>query len=149
MRAQEDQGIWVVNLPVTTEAAYRAGVDLWGYPKYVTRIETRFADSGAEVRLGDELELSIGRMRGPSMRLPVATYTARGGRLIRTVIEVGGPVRFGTPGSVGFRVLGDGPTARSVKALGLEKARPLAAFRTDRFRAILPAGTDLGPAHAG
>src|SRR5262245_744097 len=36
VRAQDDQGIWVVSLPVTTEAARAAGVEIWGYPKYVT-----------------------------------------------------------------------------------------------------------------
>jgi hypothetical protein len=146
MRAQLDQGIWVVNLPVTTQGAYQAGVEIWGYPKYVTPIETRFDDGGASVRLGDELELSLGPMRGPAMKLPVVTYTARGGRLLRTVIEVKEPVRWGTAASARLRVLGDGPTASSVKKLGLESARPLLAFRTDRFQAILPAGDDLGPA---
>lgn len=146
MRAQDDQGIWVVDLPVTTEAAYQAGVDLWGYPKYVTPIETRFEKESAGVRLGDELTLSIGSMRGPSRKLPVVTYTARGGKLIRTVIEVGEPVRWGSASSAALRVIGDGPTARSVRALGLDTARPLLAFRTDRFRAILPAGVELGSA---
>ncbi len=145
MRAQRDQGIWVVNLPVTTREAYEAGVELWGYPKYVTPIETRFTDQGARVRLGDELELSIGRLRGPSMKLPVVTYTERGGRLLRTTIEVDAPVRWGTGRSAELTVLGDGPTARSIENLGLTRAPRLAAFRTDRFRAILPAGEDIGP----
>jgi hypothetical protein len=146
MRAQEEQGIWVVNLPVTTQGAFQAGVDLWGYPKYVTPIHTRFDEAGAHVRLGDELELSIGRLRGPSIRLPVVTYTARAGRLLRTVINVEDPVQWGTAMSAQLKVLGDGPTSRSVRALGIEGATPLAAFRTDRFRAILPAGADIGAA---
>ena len=145
MSAQDDQGIWVVNLPVTTEAACRAGIELWGYPKYVTPIDTRFSDDGASVRLGDELELSIGRVRGPRMKLPVVTYTARAGRLLRTSIAVDHAVRWGRGTSAKLTLLGDGPTARSINKLGLDGARPVAAFRSDTFRAILPAGTDLGP----
>lgn len=146
MRAQEEQGIWVVNLPVTTQAAYQAGVELWGYPKYISPIETHFTDAGASVRLGDELELSLGRLRGPSMRLPVVTYTARSGRLLRTVIETAEPVQWGSGGSAKLRVLGDGPTAETARRLGLESATRLVSFRTDRFRAILPAGVDIGVA---
>lgn len=146
MTAQPDQGIWVVNLPVTTDSAFQAGVELWGYPKYVAPIETRFDAEGARVRLADELELSIGRMRGPQMKLPVVTFTSNKGRLIRSVIEVEHPVRWGTGGSAELRVVGDGPTAESVRALGLDRATKLVAFRTDRFRAILPLGEDIGPA---
>lgn len=149
MTADADQGIWVVNLPVTTESAYQVGVDLWGYPKYVTPIETRFDDRGASVRLGDELSLSIGKMRGPSRKLPVVTYTARAGTLIRTLIDVGQPVRWGSASSASLQVLGDGPTARSVKALGMDTTKPLLAFRTDRFEAILPAGVEMGPLRRG
>jgi hypothetical protein len=146
MRAQDDQGIWVVNLPVTTEAAFRAGIDIWGYPKYVTPIETRFNDAGASARLGDELTLSVGPLRGPSMRLPVVTYTSRKGRLLRTVIEVEEKVRWGTGRSARIDLIGDGPTAQSARALGLDRAPAIAAFHTNRFRATLPAGVDLGPA---
>ena len=42
LRKEEDQALYVVNLPVTTEEAHAAGVEIWGYPKYVRNIETRF-----------------------------------------------------------------------------------------------------------
>jgi hypothetical protein len=145
MRAQEEQGIWVVSLPVTTDAAFEAGVDLWGYPKYVTPIDTRF-DEAAKVRLGGELEIEAAPMRGPwTSALPLVTYTERDGRLIRTVLEVDHRVRWDVGARVRVRLVGDGPTASAVRALGLAEARPIAAFRTDGFRAKLPAGTDLGP----
>jgi hypothetical protein len=145
MTEQDEQGIWVVNLPVTTEGAYQAGVELWGYPKYVTPIATRFEADRASARLGDEIELSIGALGGPTRALPVVTYTGKGGRLIRTVIEVGEPVRWGTARSAKLELLGgDGPTARSVEALGLTRGAMLCAFRTDRFVATLPAGVDAG-----
>ena len=80
------------------------------------------------------------------MKLPVVTYTSREGRLLRTVIEVTTSVRWGTGGSAKIELIGDGPTARSVKALGLDRAPAVAAFRTDSFQATLPAGVDLGPA---
>lgn len=142
--AQEDQGIWVQNLPVTTEAAWSAGVEIWGYPKYISRIETDF-DASARVRLGDELELEAAPMRGPVTEgFPLVTFTAREGRLLRTVIEVGHRVRWDVGSAAKLELLGSGPTADSLRALGLEGASPVAVFRTDVFRATLPAGKDVG-----
>jgi hypothetical protein len=147
MTADDDQGIWVVNLPVTTRAAFTAGVELWGYPKYVTPIKTSFGRDGVRVRLGDELELSAGELHGPSLPgLPVVTYTAHEGRLLRTVIDVNHRARWGTGAGVRLDLLGDGPTASSLRALGLAGKKPLASFRTDTFRSRLPAGVDIGPA---
>ena len=146
MGAQDDQGIWVVDLPVTTEGARDAGVDVWNYPKYVTPIATKWQDDGASVTLGDELSLTIGPLGGPTMKAqPVVTYTERDGRLLRTRIDVDHRVRWGGGGSAKLTIRGDGPMARSARALGLESAPIVAAFRTDGFRARLPAGIDLGP----
>jgi len=145
MKAQEDQGIWVVSLPVTTRDAYRAGVEIWGYPKYVTPIETRFHET-IHVRLGDELSLEVAPIRGPeSVGLPVVTYTEKEGVLLRTVIEVDHRVRWGLGGGTKLEILGSGRTADAAKALGLADKRPNAVFRTDGFRAKLPAGVALGP----
>jgi hypothetical protein len=146
MGAQEDQGIWVVNLPVTTEAAYAAGVEIWGYPKYVSPIQTRFEAQGAEARLGDELAINLPRLTGPTMAgQPVTTYSGRGGRLLRTVIRTECEVVWGLGSAAKVTTIGDGPMSRSLRALGLERPKVVAAFRTDGFRAVLPAGVDLGP----
>lgn len=142
-----DQGLHVVNLPVTTEAARAAGVDIWGYPKYVTGITCEFAPDALRVELDGEFTLTMGRSNGPSAAgLPFVTWSVRAGRLIRTVIPVGHRVRYGGGRSVQLRVDGDGPTARNLRALGLADRRPMAAFRTDHMRSILPAGDDVTPA---
>jgi hypothetical protein len=148
MGAQDDQGIWVVTLPVSTEAAFSAGVQLWGYPKYVSPIETAFRAEGARCKLGDELDVSIGTLGGPALKgQPVVTYTENGGRLIRTRIDVDHRTRWGTGRSAKIEITGDGPTSRAIRELGIDRATPLAAFRIDGFRAILPQGIDLGPSH--
>ncbi len=145
MGAQNDQGIWVVTLPVTSESALAAGVELWGYPKYVTPIETHFDATSAKARLGDELELSLGKLGGPRLAgQPVVTYTARDGRVLRTRIDVSHRVRWGRGGAK-LTVLGDGPTAAKVRELGIDASDPVAAFRAEGFRARLPAGEDVGP----
>lgn len=150
MRDQDDQGIWVCTLPVTTQAAWAAGVELWGYPKYVTPITCDFGEREARVRLGDELEITVESARGAALpSLPVVTLTALEGRLIRTVIETQMPLRWTLGRSASVRILGRGRTADAFEALGLAGAKPLCGFRTDAFRAILPAGRDVGTARAG
>jgi Acetoacetate decarboxylase (ADC) len=144
MEAQDDQGIWVVNLPVTTQAAYDAGVEIWGYPKYVTSITTRFEKDAAICRLGDELGLAIGRPGGPRTRLPIVTYTKHPkGHLVRTVIATDHLVQWGSASGARLELLGDGPTAKTVRLLGLHERTPVLTFRTDSFRAKLPAGATL------
>nr|UZH23207.1 hypothetical protein [myxobacterium MSr12020] len=144
MEAQDDQGIWVVNLPVTTQAAYDAGVAIWGYPKYVTTITTRFEKDTASCRLGDELTLAIGRPSGPRTRLPIVTYTRHPqGDLVRTVIATDHRVRWGSAAGARLELRGDGPSAQTVRRLGLHQRTPVLTFRTDSFRAKLPAGVTL------
>lgn len=146
MAADDDQGIWVLSLPVTTAAAHRAGVEIWGYPKYVTPIETRFGARDATVRLGDELTLRLGGVRGLARTLPVVTYTRREDTIVRTSIEVDCAPTLGLASGAGLELHGDGPTARIVRALRMHEKKPLAAFHTNAFRARLPAGRELGSA---
>lgn len=151
MRKVETAGLYVTNLPVTTEAARAAGKEIWGYPKYVTGIDTRFdADGATEIVLEDEFRLTAGRPRGLSTRgLPFVTWTVHGGRMIRTVINVGHKTKWGGSSKVDLQLLGEGPTASSLRALGVDgSAKPWWTFRTNAMRSILPAGVDMGPADA-
>lgn len=146
MGANDDQGIWVASLPVTTEAACSAGIEIWGYPKYVTPIETTFVANEASVRLGDELTLRVASLSGPRIAAqPVVTYTKREGRLLRTRIDVDHRVRWGLGQDAHLELRAEGPTERIARRLGLDRARIVAAFRADTFRARLPEGKDLGP----
>jgi len=145
LAAQPQQGMFVANLPVTTEAARAAGFEIWGYPKYVTGIETSFDANGVRVVLQDEFEWSIGKQRGLRAKgLPLVTYTVREGHLVRTVVRVGNTVKWGGSRSVQLRLMGSGPTADNLRTLGLHEMRPSVSFRTDAMKSILPAGEDLG-----
>ena len=147
MRGAVDTGLYVVNLPVTSEAARVAGVDLWGYPKYTTGIDADIYDAGAHLSLRGEFDLTIGAAgRLKTKGLPFTTLSVHRDRVIRTVIEVGHKTRWGGSSSADLKITGDGPTARSMRTLDLEGKTPMATFRTSATRAILPAGVDLGPA---
>jgi hypothetical protein len=146
-RLQDQQGLWVVNLPVTTEAARAGGVDIWGYPKYVTTMETVFQPDSVRFKLGSELEIQMKSGMGVSMKAtPFVTFTKKDGRFLRTITELHSSMKFGGAGSVRIERLGDGPTTATLDKLGLFGATPLAAQRTDKFQATLPAGVDAGAA---
>lgn len=148
LRKEEDQALYVVNLPVTTENARAAGVEIWGYPKYVRDIETRFTRDSVRAELAGEFTLTMGRRRTMKTRgLPFVTFSVDAkGRLIRTVVDIDHDVRWGSARTVDLRVIGDGPTARSIRALGIDGTRPAFAFRTDAMRSVLPRGKDVGAA---
>lgn len=141
-------GVWVVDLPVTTGMANAAGREIWGYPKFVTRIDflrsgPRFSCAVAAPEGGSALCALEGTMgRGVAAPpLSVMTYSALRGALIRTTIDVRGPTRAHAPGSLRLDV---GPSrhrmAENLRALGLERATPKLVLVNDRFRAKLHAG---------
>ncbi|MFA5940645.1 MAG: acetoacetate decarboxylase family protein [Sinimarinibacterium sp.] len=139
--AEPDAGFYVVNLPVTTALARAAGVEFWGYPKYVNPIRTVFGRDTVHVEL--EGELTFDHRTGVGLTLDafaVTTFSILRGRLLHTVIPTHGRVRFGGAGTVVLKRSGDGPTARTVEALGLDCRRPLAVFRNDQLRVVLPYG---------
>lgn len=139
-----NHALYVVNLPVTTDAARAAGAEIWNYPKYTTGIETDFRRDGATVALSDEFELNVPVTRGvPAAGLPFITFSLKDGELLRTVVDVDHRVRWTRGSAASLRVTGCGPTADSLRGLGLAGQKPVAVFRTDAMRARLPAGVPL------
>ncbi len=140
-------GLYVTDLPVTAQVALTGGVELYGFPKYAAEIETSFRPHSVEVKLKNEFVLTHSPGFGLEMDgIPIITYTFLKNQLIRTVAEVGHRVRFGGASTVQMRIIGDGPTAATAKALGLDSVRPTFAFRTDAMKAVLPSGKNLGAA---
>lgn len=141
-------GAWVVDLPVTTEAACAAGRELWGYPKFVTGID--FSLSGRELHGrvrepdGEKAICELSGHAGPSVPVPgfsILTYSRLEGELLATPVDVKAPSRVHLPGEVRLRV---GPSAHPMAAhlrtLGLDGASPLLLVVTGRFRSLLHAG---------
>ncbi len=146
-RLQSEQGVVIVNLPVTTKTAWTAGTELWGYPKYVAPISTHFGDRRVVAVLEREFRLRVKSSRGIRVRgMPFVILSILQGRILRTIVEVDHDVRWSLGGGVSLEVLGDGPTAQSIRELGMDQTRPALVFRTDRMRSFLPLGKDQGPA---
>jgi hypothetical protein len=143
----EDAGWFVLTLPVTTGFTCASGRELWGFPKYVTRIDTAFARGRAKITLGDELVMEHRARFGLSMSAPPYVFFSElNGQLIRTVVPVKHKLRMGGARTATINVIGNGPTADVVRRLGLENQRPLMAARADRLDFVLPLGTSFGSA---
>ena len=143
----EDAGWYVVNLPVTTGFTCASGRELWGFPKYVTRIDTEFTRDGAEIILGEELVIEHRARFGMKMPAPPYVFFSElDGRLLRTVVPMDHKIRMGGARSVRIHVTADGPTAATVRRLGLERRRPMMAVRADHLKFTLPLGDAIGSA---
>jgi hypothetical protein len=146
-RARSAHGMLMLASPVTTDLACQAGQALWGYPRYLTRMRSHVEDEIMRVRLGTELALELGPVRGLPRRLPIATFTELNGELLRTAVDVQCAPTVGKPSRAGLHLLGgDGRAAEVAQALGLQRLRPVLAFQTNTFRASLPAANVEGPA---
>lgn len=136
---------YVVTLPVTTEVARAGGVDIWGFPKYLCPIGTEFRNERLRIIL--EGELDIQHKNGIGLQLParpIALASILNDALLRTLVRGHYGVKYGGAGSVQVKVLGDGPTAHTVKKLGLDSMPPFVAFRADHLNMLLPNGTPFG-----
>jgi hypothetical protein len=141
----EDAGWYVVNLPVTTGFTCASGRELWGFPKYVTRIDTEFGRDAAEIILGEELVIDHRARFGVKVPAPPYVFFSElEGRIIRTVVPVEHRMRLGGARSVRVQVTGDGPTAATVRRLGLDTRRPMMAARVDHLKFTLPLGKPVG-----
>jgi hypothetical protein len=141
----EDAGWYVVSLPVTTGFTCASGREIWGFPKYVTRIDTDFDRDRVEVILGEELVIEHrARFGMPMPAPPYVFFSELDGRLVRTVVPTKHKLRMGGARSVRLHITGNGPTSDAVRRLGLETRRPMMAARADHLDFTLPQGKPVG-----
>jgi hypothetical protein len=144
-------GFYIIDLPVTSALACTAGVEISGFPKFVTPIV--FSLKGARFEgavynpetKGVLLKLSgscgIG-LSGPL--LDFVLFTCRGGKIIRTLATTRGGARICLPGSIRLDVSDDQhPMAQRLIALGLNNAKPAFVSHSHTLQMRLPAGAVL------
>jgi hypothetical protein len=138
----EVTGAYCALLPVTTEEACVAGIDVWGFPKFVAAIEIATGDAGCRCRVhegGRELlTLEIGAVpvapRAERMEYPV--FTVQGNELLYTVVVEEGRRGHRSDGNGVRLALGDHPRVDTLRRLGLEAA--VGQSRTAHAKAVLP-----------
>jgi hypothetical protein len=133
--------MYIHHLPVATEIARDAGVDLAGYPKFLARIEFEVQEDWITCTLseGDQLILTLaGRRLTPTQapRSRVNYYTTRGGRLLRSPgVRSERLVATSTDRSHIRLELGDHAIAEELKGLGI--GRMMAYQYSPQYQSIL------------
>jgi hypothetical protein len=141
---------YVVDLPVTTAVANRAGREIWGYNKFVAAIDVNSDGKKFSTILRDtenKMICTLEGERGASIPAPPAdilTFTLLEGRLIKTVIRVLTPVQASSGDSFRFKIgTSRHPMTNHLRAVDLDGASPVLVQYADPFQALLFPGRAL------
>lgn len=120
-------GLYMHHMPVTTEGARDAGIEVWGYPKFLAEIT--FEETGESLRCrvraeGKDIIALEGEKldtRPRSMVWP--NYTVKGDELLKTPIQGQGEMGISMLRGGATYTLGDHPIADELRSLDVsEKA---------------------------
>lgn len=141
-------GFYVIDLPVTTAAANAAGREMWGLPKFVTRIPFELQGrqfSGAV--LDPDTEEPIVTFEGkmgmglPSPALHLKLYSFLENKTLETIVNVHRGAPLHSKGSMKLAVgASSHPMAERLRTLGLDGKSPVALIATQRFQSRLNLG---------
>ncbi|MBV8289600.1 MAG: acetoacetate decarboxylase family protein [Hyphomicrobiales bacterium] len=141
---------YVVNLPVTTAVANRAGREIWGYNKFVAAIEVKNEGKKFSTTLRDTENALVGTLegsRGASIPTPptdILTFTLLNGRVIKTVIRVLTPFHASSGENFVFKVgTSSHPMTNNLRTVALDGARPVLVQYADPLQALLFPGRAL------
>ena len=145
----ESLGSYVLDLPVSTQLAKAAGCEIWGYPKFVTRLPIELDADRFQAQVLDpdgRLIVELAGQRGhvlpeelPGMAL--VTYSMYGGQMLRTRVETRATYQTSGGGSLQVAV-GNSPhrMARNLADLGLHGQTPKLWQTTEDFQSLLFGG---------
>lgn len=144
-------GFYVLDLPVTTDQATSAGIDLWGFPKFTTTINfnldnDRFEGSVIDPETGSPIYTLSGNSLGgatlPAMNM--VYHTRFNGKTLRSHCDVRGAARYALPGTMTLKISDSNQRlARNMKTLGLGGARPDLVFYGNQVQMRLSAGAPV------
>ena len=141
---------YVVNLPVTTAVANRAGREIWGYNKFVAAIDVKSDGKKFSTILRDTENEVVGALegsRGASIPTPptdILTFTLLNGRVIKTVIRVLTPFHASSGESFVFKVgMSRHPMTNNLRTVALDGVRPVMVQYADPLQALLFPGRAL------
>lgn len=117
-------GLYYLHLPVTTEDARWGGVEIYGFPKYLSDIVFDDTKTTCRCRLrvgGREiLCLEVTRIPTQIQSWRTINYTVRGDQLIRSEFRAEGQLGEAEDPGGGWVVLGDHPVAEELRALEMD-----------------------------
>lgn len=152
-RRQGDQEVasYIAHLPVDGAFTCAAGRQLWGFPKLVADELTidRDGERGGHSHLvtGDGSVVATHVRRGlvplPAREVSLTTYAACDGTLRATPFTMRTEGLRARPGGTVVRAEGDGPFARDLRALGLDRRRPVSTLWVGQLSGTFAAATEV------
>lgn len=133
-------GSFIYKLPVNQSFTQQAGLEIWGFPKTVEKIEFTYERDSATCSLEMDRKhvftLTVPRGgEGKTEDTDALGYTMIEGIPHRNVFIRGGTGEQTIPGGAGVRLtLGDHPIANELRSLGIADARPLLSAWTEHMR---------------
>jgi len=153
LRSAEEKhsGAYVINLPVTTEAACTAGIEVWGYPKFVTPISFKmdaksFKCNVNDVNGKDNIMTLSGKSYPylPSPSMDIMSYSFKDDNAFRAHVNVRGKHWVRTSSFLKLTVgASNHLMAKNLRNLGLDGAKPFAAVSTNNFQSRLNEGAEI------
>ncbi len=148
---QRAVGFYILDLPVTTDAACVAGREIWGYPKFVADIAMAFSDNEFQANvLEPNTKREIVSFSGPLDRgvampgMGFVLYSNTDDTIHQTSVTVDMTVRTSFRPTTKLTVgSGDHPMEVNLRQMGLADTRPFLLQTTTRFRSRLSAGAGI------
>ena len=140
-------GVYVHRLPVTTEVARVAGIEVWGYPKFIAEMQFEDHPESRGLRMTAAgkhvLDLRVGKGGfGWDQKITLATFTVKDGQIVCTKITSRAMLRARPWGQAWLRT---GPHEMGEELFGLGlSAGPIAVGDFLDINLLLPEGERLG-----
>ena len=135
---------YVVNLPVTTELAHRAGREIWGFNKFVTAIDVKRNGKAFSTTIRDPEEAIIVTLEGtraasvPAPPDDLFMLSLLNGKTIKTLVRLLTPFQTGSGDDFVLKVgTSQHPMAKNLRSLGLDGTSPALVRYADPFQALL------------
>jgi hypothetical protein len=146
-------GVYILEMPVTIPAARAAGREIWGYPKFLTKIPFKLSGNYFEFSVKDpdtgESIVSVKGEMGLGLKFPAfdfVSYTNYEGAVWKTIIDVDSWNKNCLPKNVEVKVSpGKHRMAQNIRALGLDKVKPFSIMSSDKCSTKLNAGRPVAP----
>jgi hypothetical protein len=145
---QKGFGFFALHVPVTSEESRDAGIEVWGYPKFIAEIDFEESESKRRCWLraaGEEiLSFEVLRVRRKARPYVFANFTVKDGELLKAPIRAEGRIGIATLRGGARLTLGDHPIADELRSLRL---RPWAIERIDAagLHSVLPKAAERLP----
>ncbi|HEX4937894.1 MAG TPA: acetoacetate decarboxylase family protein [Candidatus Kapabacteria bacterium] len=146
-------GFYMLSAPTSSNASCTAGRELWGFPKHLVEIDFKLQGTRVACRMsaGHDSLLEFGGRGVPLswiMQLDINLFSIKQDLLLRTLLNTRGRFRAHFPFGYQLRLGStDHPATRPLRALGMDRKRPLALITCADYQGRMQEGVAVERLH--